>query len=77
MLDLFVSKKFKVMENTNYKPEGSLNSHPLKKLEEKTITNFQGVALAIKDFTMESQLNTRLGVLIDWSKGTMIIQANK
>ena len=65
------------MENTNYEPEGSHKSHPLKKLAEKTATNFQGVDLLMKDFCLESQPNARLGVIIDWSKGTMIIEANK
>ena len=55
------------MKNLNLNQEGSVDSHPLKKLAEKMVS----VNLAVKEFRMESQRNTRLGVIIDWTKGTM------
>ena len=63
------------MENVNYKQEIVINSHPLKAPGEKTTTNLQRLSVAMKDFGTESQMNARLGVTIDWSKGTMIVQA--
>jgi len=57
------------MKNVNLRRERSLNSHPG--------TNFQDVNLTMKDLSLASQVNARLGVIIDWSKGTMIVQANK
>lgn len=65
------------MENVNDKPDRSISSHPKKKGGEQIVTNFPGVTLSMKDFSMESQMNPRLGVIIDWSKGTMVLQANK
>jgi hypothetical protein len=57
------------MKNVNLRQERSLNSHP--------VTSFQGTNLTTKDLGLSSQVNARLGVIIDWSKGTMIVQANK
>jgi len=65
------------MENPTLKPEVLVDSHPLKKLAEKMVSDFEGVNLAMKDLRKESDVNTRLGVVIDWSKGTMIVEANK
>lgn len=63
------------MENVNYKQEVVINSHPLKTPGEKATTNLQRLGVAMKDFSAASQINARLGVTIDWSKGTMIVQA--
>jgi len=63
------------MENMNYKQEIVIKSHPLKTPDEKTSTNLQRLGVSMKDFGTESQINARLGVIIDWSKGTMIVQA--
>ena len=57
------------MKNVNAKQERSSISNP--------VTNFQGANLTMKDVSFASQVNARLGVTIDWSKGTMIVQANK
>lgn len=57
------------MKNLDLRQERALTSHP--------VTNFQGTNLTMKDLSLTSQVNARLGVIIDWSKGTMIVQANK
>jgi hypothetical protein len=64
------------MENVNSGRNGSINSHPSKQLGDKSITNFQGANLAMKEINLESRLNTRQAVIIDWSNGTMILQTN-
>jgi len=57
------------MKKVNSRQERSLVSHPA--------TNFQGTNLTMKDLGLGSHVNARLGVIFDWSKGTMIVQANK
>lgn len=57
------------MKNLNLRQERTLTSPP--------VTNFQGANLTMKDLSLTSQVNARLGVIIDWSKGTMIVQANR
>ena len=64
------------MENVNSGRNGSADNHPSKQLGNKAITNFQGVNLAMKEFNLESRVNTRQGVIIDWSTGTMVLQTN-
>jgi hypothetical protein len=65
------------MENLSGTPDGMVNNHSLKKFGEKIATNLHHVNIAMKDFSLESRVNTRLGVSIDWSKGTMNLQANR
>ncbi len=64
------------MNNSNTKQEVTESSHLLKKLADKIATNFEGVSRVTKDLGMKSQANTRVGVNIDWSNGTIIIQGN-
>jgi hypothetical protein len=64
------------MENVNSGRNGSIDNHPSKQLGDKSITKFSGVNLAMKEFNLESRVNTRQGVIIDWSNGTMILQTN-
>lgn len=63
------------MKNVNLRSEGSAFNHPLKKLGEKIVPKVQGADLPVKNFNVESQAITRLGVIIDWANGTMRLQA--
>ena len=65
------------MKNHDFVSEGSVNSYPLKKLTEKLVSNFEGVNHAMKNFGKESGGNARLGVNIDWSKGTIVLESNR
>ena len=64
------------MNNPNLQHEGTGNSHLLKKLAGKIVSNLEGVNRATKDFNMKSQAKTRVGVSIDWSNGTIILEGN-
>jgi len=66
-----------VMKNHDFISEGSDNSYPLKKLAEKLVSNLEGVNHALKGFGRESTGNARLGVNIDWSKGTIMLESNR
>jgi hypothetical protein len=65
------------MKNVNLKAEGSVHSNLVKNLEIKIADNFQIANLTVKDFSKESQVTARLGVVFDWSNETMIIQAHR
>ena len=64
------------MKNVNLKADGSVNGGPVKGLEEKIATSFERVNLVVRD-PKDSPANTRLGVVFDWSKETMIIQSHR
>ena len=65
------------MKNHDLISEGSANSYQLKKLAEKLVSNLEGVNHAMKSFGKESSGNARLGVNIDWSKGTIILESSR
>lgn len=48
-------------------------NNPLKKLADKIVSNLDSVAY----FRNDPAANSRLGVTIDWSKGTMLIESNR
>ena len=65
------------MKNHDFISESSANNYPLRKLADKIVSNLDGVNHAMKSFGKESRGNARLGVNIDWSKGTMILESNR
>ena len=60
------------MKNMNPQSEETSANHHLKALGEKIATNLHGVNQSVK-----SQVNSRLNVIIDWSKGTMVVEQGK
>ena len=66
-----------VMKNHDLLSDSITNNYPLKKLAEKLVTNLEGVNHAMKSLGWESNGNARLGVNIDWSKGTIILESNR
>ena len=66
-----------VMKNHDLLSDSTTSNYPLKKLAEKLVSNLEGVNHAMKSFGRESNGNARLGVNIDWSKGTMILESNR
>ncbi len=65
------------MKNHDLLSDSTTNNYPLKKLAEKLVSNLEGVNHAMKNFGRESGGNARLGVNIDWSKGTIILESNR
>ena len=65
------------MKNHDFTSESSANNYPLRKLADKLVSNLEGVNHAMKSFGKESGGNTRLGVNIDWTKGTIILESNR
>jgi len=68
------------MKNHDFTSESSTNSannYPLRKLADKLVSNLEGVNHAMKNFGKESRGNARLGVNIDWSKGTIVLESNR
>jgi len=60
------------MKNMNPPNEESAKRHPLQTLGDKIATNLQGVNLSMK-----AQANSRLNVVIDWTKGTMVVEQSR
>jgi len=60
------------MKTSDFVQEGA-DRNPLKKLADKIVSNIEGSNYFRKDST----LNTRLGVTIDWSKGTMALESSR
>ena len=48
-------------------------NHPLKKLADKIVSNIDSVNY----FKGDPAASRRLGVTIDWSKGTMLIESGR
>lgn len=48
-------------------------NNPLKKLADKFVSNIDSVA----SFRNDHAANSRIGVTIDWSKGTMLIDSSR
>ncbi len=65
------------MKKQETKQQGMENINPLKSLAGKIASNLEGVNLAIQDLRRETSFNTRLGVTIDWSTGTMILESDR
>ena len=61
------------MKTQDFVKEVSDRNNPLKKLADKIVSNIDSVSY----FRNDPALNTRLGVTIDWSKGTMLIDSNR
>jgi len=61
------------MKTSDFVQEGA-DRNPLKKLADKIVSNIEGSNYFRKDSTLN---NTRLGVTIDWSKGTMAIESSR
>jgi len=59
------------MKNRNAKVEGPVNSDAIKEFGEKVSSNLRSVNMAMK-----SRINTRWGVSIDWSSGSMVLRDN-
>ena len=53
--------------------EVSDRNNALKKLADKIASNIDNVGY----FKNDAAVNARLGVTIDWSKGTMLIESNR
>ena len=66
-------KNTNVMKTQDFVKEVSDRNNPLKKLADKIVSNIDSVSY----FRNDPALNTRLGVIIDWSKGTMLIEPNR
>jgi hypothetical protein len=49
------------------------NNNSIKKFAEKIVSNIDSVGY----FRNDTAASSRLGVTIDWSKGTMLIDSNK
>jgi hypothetical protein len=60
------------MKTPDFVQEGA-DRNPLKKLADKIVSNMESVNYFKKDYAS----NTRLGVTIDWSKGTMAVESNR
>ena len=58
------------MKTQDFVKEVSDRNNPLKKLANKFVSNLDSVR-------NDQSLNTRLGVTIDWSKGTMLLESNR
>jgi hypothetical protein len=61
------------MKTQDFVKEVSDRNNPLKKLADKIASNIDSVT----HFKNDSAVNTRLGVTIDWSKGTMLIDSSR
>ena len=61
------------MKTQDFVKEVSDRNNPLKKLADKFVSNIDSVNY----FRNDSSLNNRLGVTIDWSKGTMLIESTR
>ena len=61
------------MKTQDFVKEVSDRNNSLKKLADKFVSNIDSVNY----FRNDSSLNNRLGVTIDWSKGTMLIESNR
>ena len=57
------------MKNRNAKVEEPANSDAIKQFGEKVSAN-------LRDMAMKSRINTRWGVSIDWSSGSMVLRDN-
>ncbi|HET6543618.1 MAG TPA: hypothetical protein VFG46_24205 [Chryseolinea sp.] len=53
--------------------EVSDRNNPLKKLADKIVSNIDNAGY----FKNDPAVNARLGVTIDWSKGTMLIESTR
>lgn len=54
--------------------QGSESNNPLKKLADKIVSNIDN---NVSYFRNDPAANSRLGVTIDWSKGTMMIESSR
>jgi hypothetical protein len=61
------------MKTQDFVKEVSDRNNPLKKLADKIVSNIDSVSY----FRNDPARNTRLGVTIDWSKGTMLLESNR
>lgn len=52
---------------------GSVNDERLKKQACHIVSNVPGVNLLIEDLTIEPPARNRIGVQIDWAKGSMAL----
>jgi len=52
---------------------GSVRSESLKKLARKIVSEIPGVNLLIEDLKVETHKQQRVGVQIDWAKGSMAL----
>ena len=61
------------MKTQDFVKEVSDRNNPLKKLAGNIVSNLDSANY----FRNDAALNARLGVTIDWSKGTMLIESNR
>jgi hypothetical protein len=61
------------MKTQDFVKEVSDRNSPMKKLAEKMVSNIDSANY----FRNDAVVATRLGVTIDWSKGTMLIDSNR
>ena len=61
------------MKTQDFAKEVSDRNSPIKKLAEKMVSNINSANY----FRNDSSVATRLGVTIDWSKGTMLVDSNR
>lgn len=56
---------------------GSAQGNSLKELADKFVSNLESVNFSNQDLHQQSKASTRVGVTIDWSNGTMILESDK
>lgn len=61
------------MKTQDFVKEVSDRNNPLKKFADKISSNIDSVTY----YKNDTAVNTRLGVTIDWSKGTMLIESSR
>jgi hypothetical protein len=61
------------MKTQDFVKEVSDRNNPIKRLAEKMVSNIE----SSNYFRNDTTVATRLGVTIDWSKGTMLIDSNR
>ena len=61
------------MKTQDFVKEVADRNNPLKKLADKITSNIDSVSYLKTD----PAINARLGVTIDWSKGTMLIESSR